>query len=765
MAFRYLIYRTDYGNTIVRESATSSATGGTEQELFTDFVIPAIQPLYLWRVTGGTSVVPNTDQNIEDWLNTTNPPDGDDPITYSIFSGYTGQTASDIIYISGQTDNNTSDITYISGQTDNLNDDVSYISGATDQNSDDITFISGVTDQNTSDISLNSDDIAYVSGQTVTFNIFNSYTAQTANDITYISGVTDNKIDKVPSATTGNIGKFTADGGLEDTGYSAEDFLIGATGGTDYITFTGYTATTDNRFSGIEDDIAYISGQTDNVVGDLEDDIAYISGVTDQNTSDISSNSDDIAYISGITDTKQDQLSSGAGISSTKLSNDIVELDLSAFTAVGDVNISITGSTNAVINDLRTIAKGFEYGSDYAANFTVRSLVDKGYVDAIASGLDLKESVRVATTTGETDIDLTLGTFGGTIDGVALADGDRVLIKNQDSDQSENGIYVYSSSSSTFARSIDFQNPYVTSGAFTFVSEGTKNAASGWVLVNTDPVDVGVDDLVFTQFSEAGDLTAGVGINITNGVISFAGASVAGDSITWSGTQLNIDISTGNTLGNALATKLNISDFNTYSGITDTRISDIEDDINYISGQTDSLVSDLEDDITYISGVTDTKLNTDIFTGYTASTEANELFLIHTGGTDINTITPTTILWDTVETNGLLYSYSASTGTFRVLEAGDYEITYNIPFTQAGNSSDRGIGGNIVINGAVLDNSAGAGWSSRSNATGAVALPSINVNLSANDVLGLILFRTATSGVTNTLPNGTLLIKRKNKLQ
>ena len=88
MAFRYLIYSTGttYAETIVRESVVDDP-GVNEASLFTDFVIPEIQPLYLWRVTGGTTVVPNIDSNIEDYLNTTNPPSPVPPGVVSPVSG------------------------------------------------------------------------------------------------------------------------------------------------------------------------------------------------------------------------------------------------------------------------------------------------------------------------------------------------------------------------------------------------------------------------------------------------------------------------------------------------------------------------------------------------------------------------------------------------------------------------------------------------------------------------------------------------------
>jgi hypothetical protein len=59
MASRYLIYSTGttYADTIVRESAIDDPAA-FQASLLSDFVIPEIQPLYLWRVTGGTTAVP-----------------------------------------------------------------------------------------------------------------------------------------------------------------------------------------------------------------------------------------------------------------------------------------------------------------------------------------------------------------------------------------------------------------------------------------------------------------------------------------------------------------------------------------------------------------------------------------------------------------------------------------------------------------------------------------------------------------------------------
>lgn len=121
---------------------------------------------------------------------------------------------------------------------------------------------------------------------------------------------------------------------------------------------------------------------------------------------------------------------------------------------------------------------------------------NKQYVDAVAIGLSIKASCRVATTAN-----ITLsGTQ--TIDGVSVAVGNRVLVKNQTSGD-ENGIYVVASGAWTRPSDFDSDND-VVNGAFTFIKEGSTQADTGWVLTTNDPITVNVTALTFTQFSAAG---------------------------------------------------------------------------------------------------------------------------------------------------------------------------------------------------------------------------------------------------------------------
>lgn len=143
----------------------------------------------------------------------------------------------------------------------------------------------------------------------------------------------------------------------------------------------------------------------------------------------------------------------------------------------------------------------------------------KNYVDAVKQALEIKDSVRVATTAN-----ITLsGTQ--TIDGVAVIAGDRVLVKDQTTGQ-DNGIYVVSATAWT--RSSDANtNAEVTAGMFVFVEEGTANGDNGYVLTTNNPITLGTTPLVFTQFSGAGQIVAGDGLTKTGNTINVGTASTA----------------------------------------------------------------------------------------------------------------------------------------------------------------------------------------------------------------------------------------------
>jgi len=163
---------------------------------------------------------------------------------------------------------------------------------------------------------------------------------------------------------------------------------------------------------------------------------------------------------------------------------------------------------------------------------------NKSYVDAARTGLDVKASVRAATT-GALSITTDLEA-GDTIDNVTLVAGDRVLVKNQAS-ASENGIYVVQASGAAVRATDADSADEVTPGMFTFVEEGDENADSGWVLTNNGTITLGTTGLDFALFSVAGTILAGDGLSKTGDVLNVNVASDGGIEIASDNLQIKVD--------------------------------------------------------------------------------------------------------------------------------------------------------------------------------------------------------------------------------
>jgi len=161
----------------------------------------------------------------------------------------------------------------------------------------------------------------------------------------------------------------------------------------------------------------------------------------------------------------------------------------------------------------------------------------KAYVDSVTEGLHIHEAA-VAATTENVNLANALEN-GDVIDGITLATGNRVLVKNQ-STASENGIYVVQASGQP-TRATDFDTAAeVDSGDFVFVYSGTVNASTGWVQTNR-PATIGTDAINFTQFSGAGTYLAGNGLSLNGNTFSI-------------NTTITADLSTAQTLTNKTLT-------------------------------------------------------------------------------------------------------------------------------------------------------------------------------------------------------------------
>ncbi len=154
-------------------------------------------------------------------------------------------------------------------------------------------------------------------------------------------------------------------------------------------------------------------------------------------------------------------------------------------------------------------------GINFATPSTSTDAANKAYVDSVAAGLQWKQSVRVASTTN-----VNIASPGTQIDGVTLASGNRVLLKNQ-TDAKQNGIYTWTASNAAMTRTADaVQGTLVKSSAYS-VEEGTINADKAWIVSNDGTITVGTDNINFARFGGTQDpYVSGSGIDVTGLTIS-----------------------------------------------------------------------------------------------------------------------------------------------------------------------------------------------------------------------------------------------------
>ena len=257
------------------------------------------------------------------------------------------------------------------------------------------------------------------------------------------------------------------------------------------------------------------------------------------------------------------------GVSNAQLVNDGITIgsddtslggtitDLNGLTSVDVDNLTLDGNTVSSTNsngDINLTPNGtgtviVPSGYEGRSGFSTQSLVNKAYVDSVANGLDVKASVRVATTANLAGTynngngTITASSNGAiSIDGVSLTTNDRVLVKDQ-STATQNGFYKVTTVGSGGAAFVLTRTPdadeasEVTGGAFTFVEEGTANADNGYVATHNGTPTLGTTNITFEQFSGAGQIAAGAGLTKTGNTID---VQVDDSSIEISGDTLQV---------------------------------------------------------------------------------------------------------------------------------------------------------------------------------------------------------------------------------
>ena len=335
----------------------------------------------------------------------------------------------------------------------------------------------------------------------------------------------------------------------------------------------------------------------------INEDVAVTATATELNVLDgITSSTAELNILDGVTSTAAElNILDGATLTVTELN--YVDGVTSSIQTQLDGKLDESGGTMT-----GALAMGTNKITGLGTPTDATDAATKAYVDSAAQGIDWKASVRAATTASVTlasDLE-----NGDTLDGVTLATGNRILVKNQ-STGSENGIYVVEASGAP-TRSTDADtNAELTSNFAVFVEEGTLNADQGYVLTNDGAITVGTTALVFTQFTGLGQVTAGTGLDKTGNTID-----IDSTVTTLTGTQtltnktltspkINEDV-----VLTATATELNVLDgitsstaeLNILDGVTSTAAElNILDgatltttELNYVDGVTSAIQTQLD---------------------------------------------------------------------------------------------------------------------------------------------------------------------------
>jgi hypothetical protein len=241
-----------------------------------------------------------------------------------------------------------------------------------------------------------------------------------------------------------------------------------------------------------------------------------------------------------------------------------------ALTLAADPITALGASTKQYADKMLPLTGGTMTGNIVLVGDPISGLhpATKQYVDGLVQGLSDKYSVVAATTAalpantynnGTSGVGATLtGTANAALvaqDGVSLTVGQLLLVKNE-ATAANNGIYTLTQVGDgthpyILTRHVDSDQTGEIAGSFTFVESGTVNAGSGWVVAQVGPTTIGTTSITYTQFSGAGEITAGTGLTKTGNQIALVTPVSIANGGTGSATQNFVDLTTAQTVAGA----------------------------------------------------------------------------------------------------------------------------------------------------------------------------------------------------------------------
>jgi len=209
--------------------------------------------------------------------------------------------------------------------------------------------------------------------------------------------------------------------------------------------------------------------------------------------------STEVGYLDGVSSAIQTQLDA----KQATITGSATTIDTESLTASRAV---ISNSSQKIaVSDVTDTELGYLDGVTSAIQTQIDTKATTSYVNDAVAGLRTRIICEAATTANVTlSSDLQ---NGDTIDGVTLATGDQVLVKDQ-STASQNGIYTVVSSG-TASRSTDFDAIGELSGQMVIINQGSTNDNTMWLCTTNNTVTLDSDSIAFTKVTpqNVGDVT------------------------------------------------------------------------------------------------------------------------------------------------------------------------------------------------------------------------------------------------------------------
>jgi len=218
--------------------------------------------------------------------------------------------------------------------------------------------------------------------------------------------------------------------------------------------------------------------------------------------------------------------SGAANVTGDSIKNHIDSTSNPHSTSIANIGSGTVAQLNAALSDATVGAGLNDAGSGTSDLWSANKISSE--IQSNINGHAWKAPCRAATTA-----EITLSNPGtDTFDTITLSNGERLLVKDQTTNDEENGIYIFNGSGSALTRATDNDTTTEMNGATVRVLEGSAHGDMAFTQTEDDPT-IDTDTIAWIQTSGAGEIVAGTGLSKSTDTLNVGDAG--------KGVQVNAD--------------------------------------------------------------------------------------------------------------------------------------------------------------------------------------------------------------------------------